>query len=75
MIYFIQGGQIIDLAFCGQNGQVPIDDTASSMVAAGIFMGAPTFVAGFDYNVGTCSAGGVSSETTWLFFFFDHYSD
>ena len=39
---------------------VPINAAALSMIRATIWMGNPRFRAGAPYNVGTCSAQGVS---------------
>lgn len=41
----------------------PISSTALNMVKAVIEMGSPRFVAGLSYDVGTCSAQGVSRQT------------
>lgn len=38
----------------------PISSAALNMIKAVIEMGSPRFVAGLSYNVGTCSAQGVS---------------
>lgn len=49
----------MDNALCGGAGQT-LSGTALSAVKAAIFMGDPHNVAGLPYNVGTCTAGGVS---------------
>ena len=63
-----QGAEIFDVALCGggdpnqgyTNTAVQISAAAVNQVRAAILQGAPTFVAGLSYNVGTCAAGGVS---------------
>lgn len=39
---------------------VPLTASAVNMVKAAIFMGDPRYVAGLSYDVGTCTAHGVS---------------
>lgn len=39
---------------------VPLSTSAVSMIKAAIFMGDPRYVAGLSYEVGTCTASGVS---------------
>lgn len=56
VVGYSQGGEIFDNALCG-GGSCSISDYN---VKAAIFMGAPTYVSGLTYNVGTCAAGGVS---------------
>lgn len=56
VVGYSQGGEIFDDALCG-GGSCSIADYN---VKAAIFMGAPTYVAGLTYNVGTCAAQGVS---------------
>lgn len=66
-----QGGQIIDNAVCGgpdtgsgiTTTTPPISASALNQVKAVIEMGSPRFVAGLSYNVGTCTAQGVSVRT------------
>lgn len=68
MLIIDQGGQIMDNALCGgedsgagiSNTAVPISASAVNMIKAAIFMGDPRYRAGLPYNVGTCSAQGVS---------------
>lgn len=68
LVGYSQGGQIMDNAFCGggdttiglSNTATPISSAALAQIKAAIFMGSPRFRAGFSYNVGTCSAQGVS---------------
>jgi acetylxylan esterase len=58
----------MDNALCGggdsgagiSNTAVPISASAVNMIKAAIFMGDPRYRAGLPYNVGTCSAQGVS---------------
>jgi len=66
-----QGGQIFDDAFCGggdtnegyTNTAVPLSASAVNMIRAAIFMGDPRYRYGFTYDVGTCTAQGVSTFT------------
>lgn len=59
------------MAFCGggdanqgvTNTAVLINSAAVDMTKAVILMGAPTYVYGLSYDVGTCKAGGVSHFT------------
>lgn len=59
------------MAFCGggdanqgvTNTAVLINSAAVDMIKAVILMGAPTYVYGSSYDVGTCKAGGVSDFT------------
>jgi hypothetical protein len=55
----VQGGQIMDNALCGGAGAT-LTGAALAAVKVAIFMGDPHNVAGLPYNVGTCTAGGVS---------------
>ena len=63
-----QGGQIFDDAFCGggdtneslTNTAIPISTAAQSKIAAAIFFGDPRRIPGETFNVGTCTASGVS---------------
>jgi acetylxylan esterase len=63
-----QGGQIIDDAYCGggDTGEgltstaTPIQASALEQIAAVIFMGNPRYIYGLSYEVGTCTAEGVS---------------
>lgn len=65
----IQGAEIFDVALCGggdpnqgyTNTAVQFSAGAVGQVKAAILMGAPTYVYGLSYDVGTCRAGGVSS--------------
>lgn len=65
----------MDDALCGggdpdegiSNTGVPLSASAVKMIAAAIFMGDPRYVAGLSYEVGSCSAGGVSLPTLYLF--------
>lgn len=58
----------MDNAVCGggdtniglTNTAVPINAAALSMIKATIWMGSPRYRAGLPYNVGTCTAQGVS---------------
>ncbi len=67
----LQGGQIFDDAFCGggdtnegyYNTAVPLSSSAVNMIKAAIFMGDPRYRFGFSYEVGTCSAQGVSTAS------------
>lgn len=54
-----QGGQIMDNALCGGAGAT-LTGNALAAVKAAIFMGDPHNRSGLPYNVGTCTAGGVS---------------
>jgi acetylxylan esterase len=54
-----EGGQIMDNALCGGAGPTLSGDALKAVKAA-IFMGDPRNVAGLSYNVGTCTAKGVS---------------
>jgi hypothetical protein len=64
----MQGGQIFDDSFCGggdlnegyTNTAVPLSASAVNMIKAAIFMGDPRYRYGFTYDVGTCTAYGVS---------------
>lgn len=57
------------MAFCGggdpnqgiTDTAVLINSAAVNMIKAVILMGTPTYVYGLSYDVGTCTAGGVSS--------------
>lgn len=68
LVGYSQGGQIMDNAVCGGpdsgsgiTSTTPgISASALNMVKAAIFMGSPRYVAGLSYNVGTCTAQGVS---------------
>jgi acetylxylan esterase len=63
----MQGGQIMDDAFCGggdtnegiTSTAIPIQAAAVDMIKAAIFMGDPRHIPGLSYNVGTCQASGV----------------
>jgi acetylxylan esterase len=58
----------MDNALCGgvdsgsgiTNPAVPISASAVNAIKAAILMGSPRYRAGFPYNVGTCTAQGVS---------------
>lgn len=58
----------MDNAYCGggdtniglSNTAIPISAAAVTMIKAAIFMGDPRYIAGLSYNVGTCTAHGVS---------------
>lgn len=60
----------MDNALCGggdsgagiSSTAVPISASAVNMIKAAIFMGDPRYRAGLPYNVGTCSAQGVSKK-------------
>ena len=64
----LQGGQIMDDAYCGGgdtnegffNTAIPISVAAQKKIAAAIFMGDPRHIPGLSFNVGTCQASGVS---------------
>jgi Cutinase len=66
---YLQGGQIFDDAFCGggdtnegyTNTAVPLSASAVTMIKAAIFMGDPRYRYGLSYDVGTCTAQGVSN--------------
>jgi len=68
LVGYSQGGQIMDNAICGgpdsgsgiTTTNPPISASALNMVKAVILMGSPRYVAGLSYNVGTCTAQGVS---------------
>lgn len=68
LVGYSQGGQIMDNALCGggdpgsgiTNTAVPLTASAVTAVKAAILMGSPRYRAGFPYNVGTCTAQGVS---------------
>lgn len=63
-----KGAEIFDVALCGggdpnqgyTNTAVQFSAGAVGQVKAAILMGAPTYVYGLSYGVGTCRAGGVS---------------
>ena len=58
----------MDDAFCGggdtnegiTSTAIPIQASAVTMIKAAIFMGDPRHINGLSYNVGTCTASGVS---------------
>jgi acetylxylan esterase len=50
----------MDNALCGGAGAT-LSGNALAAVKVAIFMGDPHNVAGLSYNVGTCTAGGVSN--------------
>ncbi len=54
LVGYSQGAEIFDLALCEGTG------ISQYNIVAAIFFGAPTFNAGASFDVGTCSAGGVS---------------
>ncbi|KAF9533321.1 acetyl xylan esterase II precursor [Crepidotus variabilis] len=66
LVGYSQGAQIMDNAFCGggdtneglDDVSVAIQPSAIKKIAAAIFMGDPRYIAGFPYNVGTCTANG-----------------
>jgi len=58
VVGYSQGGEIFDDALCG-GGSCSIADYN---VKAAIFMGAPTYVAGLTYNVGSCAAQGFDAK-------------
>ena len=68
LVGYSQGGQIMDDALCGggdtaegvTSTEVPLSSAAVNMIKAAIFMGDPRYVSGLSYEVGTCTAGGVS---------------
>lgn len=68
LVGYSQGGQIFDDAFCGggdaneglSNTAVEIQASAVNMIKAAIFMGDPRYIYGLPYDVGTCTAQGVS---------------
>lgn len=59
LIGYSQGGQIMDNALCGGAGST-LTGAALAAVKVGIFMGDPHYRSGQSYNVGTCTASGVS---------------
>jgi hypothetical protein len=67
---FLQGGQIMDNAYCGggdsneglSDTSIPISEAAQKMIAAAILQGDPRHIPGLSYNVGTCQASGVRSQ-------------
>ncbi|KAK8087877.1 hypothetical protein PG997_002838 [Apiospora hydei] len=61
LVGYSQGGQIMDNALCGGQGQT-LTGTALSAVKAAIFMGDPHNQNGLPYNVGTCKAGGFAAR-------------
>lgn len=69
-----QGAEIFDVALCGggdpnqgyTNTAVQLSAGAVGQVKAAILMGAPTYVYGLSYDVGTCKAGGVSHHDAHL---------
>lgn len=63
LIGYSQGGQIMDNALCGGAGST-LTGNALAAVKAAIFMGDPHNRAGLPYNVGTCTAQGVSHYFT-----------
>lgn len=73
---YIKGGQIFDDALCGggdtgegyPNTAVPISAGAVAAIKAAIFMGDPRNIHGLSYNVGTCTAQGVSIRRVTKFF-------
>jgi acetylxylan esterase len=66
-----QGAQITDDALCGGpdnsqgygNSSPAFSSSAINKIAAAILMGDPRNIAGLSYNVGTCSAYGVSAQS------------
>jgi acetylxylan esterase len=68
LVGYSQGGQIFDDAYCGggdsnegiSDTSIPISAAAQKQIKAAIFMGDPRYIAGLPYNVGTCTAHGVS---------------
>lgn len=54
LVGYSQGAEIFDLALCEGSS------ISSYNIVAAIFFGAPTFNAGASFDVGTCTAGGVS---------------
>lgn len=62
-----QGAEIFDVSFCGggdpnqgvTNTAVLMSAGAVNQIKAVILQGAPTYVYGLSYDVGTCRAGGV----------------
>jgi acetylxylan esterase len=60
----------MDDAFCGggdtniglSSSAIPIQSAAMNMIKAAIFMGDPRHINGLSYNVGTCTASGVSEN-------------
>jgi len=68
LVGYSQGGQIMDNAACGgpdsgsgiSSTTPTINSSALNQVKAIIMMGNPRYVAGLSYNVGTCTAQGVS---------------
>lgn len=71
LVGHLQGGHIMDDALCGSgdtaegvtSAAVPFSSAAVSQIKAAILMGDPRYVSGLLYEVGTCTAGGVSRHT------------
>ncbi|KAK8083814.1 hypothetical protein PG996_002595 [Apiospora saccharicola] len=61
LIGYSQGGQIMDNALCGGQGQT-LTGNALKAVKVAIFMGDPHNQNGLPYNVGTCKAGGFAAR-------------
>lgn len=59
LVGYSQGAQIMDWAYCG-NSAPGLNAAAIKAVKVVIMMGSPTNVAGLPYNLGTCTAKGVS---------------
>lgn len=74
LVGYSQGAQIMDDALCGggdtaegvTDTSVPLSPAAVGQIKAAIFMGDPRYVSGLSYEVGTCTAGGVSSRAQGL---------
>ena len=70
LVGYSQGSEIFDIALCGggdpnqglANDGVEFSATAVANIKAAIFMGDPLYHYGLPYDVGTCTAGGVSDE-------------
>ncbi|KUI55711.1 Acetylxylan esterase 2 [Cytospora mali] len=72
LVGYSQGAEIFDVALCGggdpnqgyTNTAVQISSGAVNQVKAAILMGAPTYVYGLSYDVGTCKAGGFDARSS-----------
>ncbi|ROW01370.1 hypothetical protein VMCG_05861 [Cytospora schulzeri] len=72
LVGYSQGAEIFDVALCGggdpnqgyTNTAVQISSGAVNQVKAAILMGAPTYVYGLSYDVGTCRSGGFDERSS-----------
>ncbi len=71
LVGYSQGSEIFDVALCGggdpnqgiTNKAVLFSSTAIQNIKAAIFMGDPMYHYGLPYDVGSCTAGGVSTPS------------